>query len=438
MKPTGRLVSILLLWAVLGCAAGYFSALTAVWYAVGIALCAWAGADAWRAWQPLPVTIERPIPNVWPVQVLHAASLSVHHHGTRALRMSIWDDHPTDWEMQGLPHSTRLMPGTCTTITYQLRPNARGHANFGAAHLQVISPSGLWQRVHRIGPSTSVKVFPDFSRLLGHSLHATDRRIRSSGILRQRQRGEGTDFRHLREYRDGDSVRSIDWKATARQQKPIVREYQEERDQQIVFLLDTGRRMLAQDSTGAHFDHALNAVLTVGFLAQKQGDAVGLMSFGNDSQDQYRWIAPHKGRIGLDRLITGTYDLQPSENTPDYIQAASALSQHLSKRALVIIITNLRDEDDQAMQTACALLSRQHMVLCASLRETALDAAIAAPVQQLSDALRSAAATLYMEQRQKAIQRLGLRAHNLLDTSPPQLAMALVNRYMDIKHSGRL
>ncbi len=371
---------------------------------------------------------------MWPVDVWGTVTITLHNEDVRKLTIVLFDDYPTTWRMEGLPHATQIDPGAFAAVSYRLCPDKRGNAVFGAAHIRVGSPMGLWQHVHRMGPGNSVKVFPDFSKLLGHTLVATDRRLRTTGIIRKRQRGEGTDFRQLREYRRGDSQRTIDWKATARQQKPISREYQEERDQQVVFLLDTGRRMLAKDEGTTHFDHALNAVLTLAFLAQKQGDAVGLMTFGGET----RWLGPHKGRVGLDRLLAGIYDLQVTEIAPDYTDAASALLNRLSKRAFVVLITNLRDEDDQAMRAACELLSTRHLVMCASLREKSLDAAIAAPIDQFADALRCSAAAHYLQQRQDAIKRLGIRAEHLIDITPEKLSTVLVNRYLDIKESGRL
>nr|WP_308627847.1 DUF58 domain-containing protein [Massilia genomosp. 1] len=337
--------------------------------------------------------------------------------------------------MQGLPHASAIAPGAYAAVTYTLCPDQRGPASFGAAHLRVRSPLRLWQRMHRLGESSSIKVFPDFSKLLGHTLSATDRRAPAAGAIRKRRRGEGTDFRQLREYRDGDSMRSIDWKATARRQKPITREYQEERDQQVVFLLDTGRRMLARDDVTTHFDHALNAVLTLGFLAQKQGDAVGLMTFGGE---ETRWLAPSKGRNGLDRLLAGVYDVQPAEMAPDYLQAASNLLNRLSKRAFVVIITNLRDEDDTALRSACELMSSKHLVICASLREKVMDGTRAKQVDTFASALRYSATVHYLQQRRDAIRRLGIRAERLIDITPDQLSTALVNRYLDIKESGQL
>lgn len=433
--------SRLLLWLtgglmLLGFAAGWWpeSALPTMWLALTGSLVLVALFDAWY-WRHVPgLRIERQIPSVWPVAKWQGVQLTLHNEDTRPLHLQVIDAYPDDWEMEDLPHASRIMPGNYVRFPYRLRPPRRGNARFEAAYVRVASRFRLWLHLHRIGPPQEVKVFPDFSQLLGHSLNATDRRAPTAGSIRKRRRGEGTDFRQLREYRQGDSMRSIDWKATARQQKPIAREYQEERDQQVVFLLDTGRRMLAQDETGNHFDHALNAVLTLGFLAQKQGDAVGLMSFGSST----RWLSPVKGRAGLDRLLAGVYDLNPEEVAPDYTLAASQLLTRLSKRAFVVIITNVHDEDDKALRTACELLSTRHLVMCASLREKALDQALAEPVANFNQALRVAASAHYLQQRQDGIKRLGIRASHLIDINPEQLSMTLVKRYWDIKESGQL
>lgn len=434
MIPSRRLLWCVVALAVLGVGVYFLPVATLWWWGASLALFVAAVADVWLSRMEPAMMVERDVRGVWPVGIWGTVTLTLHNRDKRDLAIDVYDDYPTAWQLEGLPHQSRVPSGGYVSITYRLCPDKRGNARFGAAHLRIASPFGFWLRAHRIGPENCVKVFPDFSKLLGYTLTATDRRSPTAGAIRKRRRGEGTDFRQLREYREGDSMRSIDWKATARQQKPISREYQEERDQQVVFLLDTGRRMLARDGNTTHFDHALNAVLTLGFLAQKQGDAVGLMSFGTES----RWLGPLKGRVGLDRLLAGVYDLQPSEVAPDYAQAAASLLGRLHKRAFIVLITNLRDEDDQALRSACELLSTLHLVLCASLREKALDAAIVAPVQQFSDALRVSATAHYLQQRDDAIKRLGVRASHLIDITPERLSTSLVNRYLDIKESGQL
>lgn len=436
MTPTRTLLYCVLAWGVLGALLSFLpEALAPLFWLAGGALLAVALVDVWRGWAMPALRVERQAAGVWPVGVWNNATVTLHNGGTRPLQCALFDDYPAGWELDGMPHTATIAPGAWVAITYRLRPHLRGDARFGQPWLRIASPLGLWQRSCRSGPVQDVKVFPDFSRMLGQTLMATDRRAPAAGAVRKRRRGEGTDFRQLREYRQGDSLRAIDWKATARQRKPIAREYQEERDQQVVFLLDCGRRMLAEDAGGSHFDHALQAVLTLGFVAQKQGDAVGLMTFGGDAG---RWLAPHKGRAGFDHLLAGLYDVHPAETAPDYAHAAGALMHRLSKRAFVVLITNLRDEDDQAMRQACELLSTRHMVLCASLREQALDQALALPVDGFPSALRQAAAAHYLQQRREAIRRLGLRAAALIDVAPAQLSGALLNRYLDIKESGQL
>ena len=434
MTPSRRLLAAVLLLALAGAGLAWLPELRDLWAGTMLAFAVIAALDARLTQRPPEIRVVRRVAGVWPVGVWNEVGVTIHNEGSRTVNLELFDDYPAHWELEGLPHASRIAPGAFVTVAYRLKPRRRGDAHFGVPHLRIMSPLGLWRRVRRIGAEHDVKVFPDFSQLWGYTLTATDRRAPAAGAIRKRRRGEGTDFRQLREYRQGDSMRSIDWKATARQQKPISREYQEERDQQVVFLLDTGRRMLAEDGATTHFDHALNAVLTLGFLAQRQGDAVGLMSFGGET----RWLAPYKGRVGLDRLLSGVYDLQPAEVAPDYTQAATALLTRLKKRAFIVLITNLRDEDDRAMREACELLATRHLVLCASMREKALDLALAAPANNFAAALRSSAAAHYLEQRDYAIKRLGIRASHLFDITPEQLSMTLVNRYRDIKESGQL
>ena len=434
MMPSRRLLAAIVLWMLASLAIGMAQDLHAIWWVVGAVLLCIVLADACSLRRPPRLRIDRKVPGIWPVEVWGEAILHLANESQRTILLELFDGYPPGWKIDGMPHTTRLAPGTTLELHYQLQPDQRGDSAFTPAHLRTMSRLGLWQRIWRMGPQQPVKVFPDFSRLLGRTLSATDRHVRATGMIRKRQRGEGTDFRQLRDYRRGDSRRTIDWKATARLQKLISRDYQEERDQQIVFLLDAGRRMLARDDGVSHFDHALDAVLTVGFLAQKQGDAIGLMSFGQST----RWLPPTKGRIGLDQLIAGVYDLQPAEAAPDYLAAAEHLLQRLEKRAFVILITNLRDEDDDAMRRVCNLLSSRHLVMCASLREASLDRAASVPVSDFASALRHAAVTHYLEERSESIRRLGISADRLIDVVPKYLGTTLLNRYMDVKRSGRL
>ena len=319
-------------------------------------------------------------------------------------------------------------------MTYRLRPTSRGNLQFGPVELRLDSPLRLWQRRVRVGEPSVLRVYPNFAALSGYALLATDNRLSDVGILQRRRRGEGMDFDQLREYREGDSLRKIDWKASQRMHKLISREYQDERDQQVLFLVDCGRRMRAKDDDCSHFDHALDATLLLAYVGLRQGDAVGLMTMSGEE----RFLAPHKSREMVNRILNTVYDLQPGLLTSDYYQAAVNLSKRLRKRALVVIISNLRDEDDDTLLPALRLLQKRHLVLFASLRERALDEAVDLPVRSFDDALTHAAAVDYRLRRDAAFRRLKQGNVVCLDVPPQRLAVALVNQYLDVKRSGRL
>jgi uncharacterized protein (DUF58 family) len=264
--------------------------------------------------------------------------------------------------------------------------------------------------------------------------------IRTSRRLRDtRQRGEGTDFKQLSEYRYGDSVRHIDWKATQRLGKPVIREFQDERDQCVLLLIDSGRRMRADDRNGgigtAHFDQVLNAVMLLSYVALKQGDAVGAMTFGTPPGEE-RSFAPKKGAQTLDALMGELYGVQPTPTHSDYVAAAQTLLARYPKRALVIVITNFRDEDSTELAQALRLLRSRHLVLLASLRERIVGELMSQPLSSGEVVLDVASAHLYEQSRRDAFIRLSARDALMVDAEPDRLGIELVNRYHSVKRAG--
>ncbi|WP_028455186.1 DUF58 domain-containing protein [Chitinilyticum litopenaei] len=435
MIPARRLLGLILLLALLAIAPVLRAQLALPWLLLAGALLLLALLDAWRGWRVPPISASRQHPGVWSQGRWREVQLTLAMPAGRPLQLRIFDHYPQGWDMTGQPYrlQSKLLAGSASQFSYRLRPLLRGNHFFERLEARIASPWGLWERRQWLGEPESVRVFPDFARILHQSIHATDTRTQG-GVLRRRRRGEGTDFHQLREYRQGDSLRAIDWKATSRFHKPISREYQEERDQQIIFLLDCSRRMQAQDDERSHFDHALDAMLLLAWTAQKQGDAIGVYTFGGTE----RWLPPQKGRIGIDRLLEGVYDLQPTLATPDYLAAAERVLEKARKRSFVVLLTNLRDEDEDTLAASLTLLSGRHLTLCASLRETALDQAITQPVGSFEDALRHAGTLDYLRARREAMGRLALRTRDLLDVTPQQLPTALVNNYLKLKESGAL
>jgi uncharacterized protein (DUF58 family) len=226
--------------------------------------------------------VSRYLPASLPVGVATIAELKISNTASSKIEVIVFDHHPTEMEDSGLPQTVTIGPGGFTRISYRIRPLKRGAFTFTGIQMRLRSPMRLLMQQRWLPLKHDVRVYPNFAPVAKYTLLATDNRLSQMGIRKHRRRGEGQDFHQLREYRQGDALRQIDWKASARIRKLISREYQDERDQEIIFLLDCGHRMLTKDDELSHFDHSLNAILLLSYVALRQGDAVGFANFGNE------------------------------------------------------------------------------------------------------------------------------------------------------------
>ena len=380
------------------------------------------------------ITAERRVADSLALGVSSEVLLRLQPERPISLRLEVFDHAPPATEVEGMPAKVRLVRGQGIEIVYRLRALRRGDHHFGRVELLAISPSGLWRRRLFTGEGKAVRVLPNFEPVARYALLALADRLGQMGIRFQRRRGEGLEFRELREYRQGDSLRQIDWKATARWQKAISRQYEEERNQQVVLLLDCGRRLRAQDGELSHFDHCLNAALLLAWVALRQGDLVGVATLGGLD----RYLPPQKGRGGLAALVGAVYDIEPGLEPADYLEAATRLLARQRRRALVVVLTNLRDEDVDELQPALRLLCARHLVLLASLKEQSLREVLQQESTTLDQALEIATTHGYLAARRQAHEKLKGQGAQILDVEPDRLAIEVVNRYLEIKRGGQL
>ena len=439
MRPTTVLVVLLTVWGVAGVAGSLWPAAVLPWQVFGTTLLLLSVLDLLQLVRRPTPDVVRVMPDAWPIGVARDVTLRL--EGPRRQSLDVHDLHPAAWQCEGLPRRVRLAAGMVSEFDYRLRPTQRGEARFDGVQLRLRSPLGLWRQMRMAGVARPVRVFPNFAPLTRLALLGADRASRLVGAHIKRRRGEGTDFHQMREYRVGDSLRQIDWKASSRARKLISREYQDEKNQQLVVVLDTGRRMLAQETTSAdtghalsHFDHALDAALVVSYLALRQGDAVGLFATGGEA----RWMAPQRGMGAIDTLLRVSYDLQPQPVATDYLAAATELSVRQRRRGLLMLVTNLRDEDIEDVLAAVRLLQRRHLVIVASLRERALDVVLSNEIHEHEDAVFAGATARYLAQRKAAHDALRNHRIAVLDVTGDELPSALVERYLAVKRDGLL
>jgi uncharacterized protein (DUF58 family) len=434
MIPTKRLVWFVFIICALAAVLAFFPEFRIDWKAIGGISAGIILFDALSVLGRRQLTTERKLMHALSLGTWSDVELTLHNHYRYPVMLDVFDHHPVEVEQSGLPVHIRIPARNWAKVHYQVRPLQRGPAAFEKLQMRFHSFLGFWQKNVMMPLRSEIKNYPNFSSVMKYTLLATDQRLNQMGILRKRRRGEGLDFHQLREYRDGDSLRQIDWKATARTHKLISRDYQEERDQQVIFMVDCGRRMLAHDNELSHFDHTLNAILLLSHVALRQGDAVGLMTFsGHD-----RWLPPRKSIGNVNAILNSVYDLQPSLVSPDYIAAATRLMKKQKRRALIVLITNLRDEDESELIPALHIMRKRHLVLLASLQENSINDLINQEVRGFDSALDYAAAQHYLNYRREAHQKIERQGILAFDVEPDKLPVNIVNRYLDIKVSGQL
>jgi uncharacterized protein (DUF58 family) len=408
--------------------------LNTVWAICGGAIAVAFGVEAIFLYADSRPTMARQLPATMSLGSWHEVQLKFLGNGQRNLTVEVFEDLPDHFESQDMPQMLTVPSEGWVVATWRVKPNRRGPFEFGPAWVRTTGPIGILRRCTRLGTAQETKVYPDFRRVAQYALLSLQDRAAWLGLHKQRRRGEGLEFHQLREYRPGDSLRQIDWKAVSRRRQLISREYQEESSQQLVVLLNCGRRMRAQDGDLSHFDHALNAVLLLAYVGLKYGDSVGLLTFSG----QDRWLPPVKGGHAMKTILDQIYDLQTTTAPTDYAEAARRLAARQRRRAMVVIVSNLGDEDHDELPKAVALLRRRHLVVHASLRERVLDQVLEAPVSDLASALRLASTHSLLEARRQAHDAIRTHGVQAIDVLPSELPAALVNQYMAIKRAGIL
>jgi uncharacterized protein (DUF58 family) len=265
---------------------------------------------------------------------------------------------------------------------------------------------------------------------------AEARRRREPGVTPVRRLGEGRLFESLREWVSGDDVRNIDWKATARRGKLIARQYEAERRQQVLLVLDTGRLLSGEIAGVARLDYVVQAALELAYAAVQHDDNVGVMAFADGVQF---FVPPQRGRAGLRRVLDVLTVVEPTLVEPDYPGAFRYLAVRNRKRALTVLFTDVIDRfASEALVAHVATLRPRHLPLAVTLRNPELDAVAGLRPVGIEDAFRKAAAEELLRAREDALTHIRRAGVLVLDVAPQRAAQAVVASYLDLKRRGRL
>ncbi len=313
-----------------------------------------------------------------------------------------------------------------------------GEGGAGGFVLDSIGPLGLGRHRVRMALPWDVVVYPPLVSVRLRASVAEALRRRDPGSKPIRRIGEGRLFESLREWVPGDDLRHIDWKATARRggAKIITRQYEAERRQQVLLVLDTGRLMTAEVGGVARLEFAVQAALELAYAAAQHDDNVGIMTFADGVR---HFVAPERGRTGVRRVVEVLAEVQPKLVEPDYPGAFRYLAARNRKRALTILFTDVIDRfASDALVANVATLRPRHLPLAVTLRNPELDAAAAARPVSAREAFRKAAAEELLHAREEALGHMRRAGVIVIDVTPERAAQAVVTKYLDLKRRGTL
>ena len=363
-------------------------------------------------------------------------TIAVRNLGRVALHLFVKDDPPPDFSTDRREHRVAIRPHERLLITYSTVPRARGNYEFGDLHIRGRTIMGLsyWQK--RFPAKTPVAVYPNVAQVAHYQELARSGMLAQVGYHPHRRLGAGTNFESLREYLPDDEYRSIDWKATARRHKPISRQYEAERSQNVMIMIDAGRMMAGTAGLMSKLDYAINAALMLAYVATRRDDRVGLLAFDDEVR---QFFTPGKGTAQVARIADALYGLQPQLREPDYALAFATLHSGARKRALVLCFTDLIDKDASArLLSGMASLFPRHLPLLIAIQDPDL---LGATIQTPSDAFdvyEKAMAIQAVADRADALATITRRGVLVLDAQPRELTVETVNRYLEIKERHAL
>ncbi|MFD9360122.1 DUF58 domain-containing protein [Streptomyces sp. NPDC060031] len=365
--------------------------------------------------------------------------LTVTNPSTRTLRARVRDAWPPSSWLPGTDaaasrHELTVPGGERRRLTTRLRPTRRGDRQADRVTVRSYGPLGLLARQGSHTVPWTVRVLPPF----------TSRKHLPSRLARLREldgrtsvltRGEGTEFDSLRDYVPGDDTRSIDWRATARQQKVAVRTWRPERDRHVLICLDTGRTSAGRVGDAPRLDASMDAALLLTALATRAGDRVDLLA-----QDR-RPRAQIQGRSAADTLpafVNAMATLQPELVETDARTLVSTILRSAPRRSLVVLLTSLDAAPiEEGLLPLLPRLTQRHTVLLASVADPHI-ASMAASRGSLDAVYEAAAATQSQSQRRRTAEQLTRHGVHVVDATPDSLPPALADAYLALKSAGRL
>lgn len=407
-----------------------------IWLLYNLMIAGLALVDFFLSPHPSRFSVMRRAERVFSLGAQNRVVLEVRNPANWTVSVEVKDDFPPAFGGSRDPLRLRIPPGRRAEAAYSVTPTRRGDYQLGPLHLRYAGPLGLIRRRAVLEETFRVKVYPNLSDVRKYEILARQGRSLDEGLKRARTFGLGTEFESVRDYVPDDEFRVINWSATARRGKLASNQYQTDRSQSILLVIDAGRLMMPRVKGLSKLDYTINASLMLAYVGLVKDDRVGLLVFSGETR---AFLPPRKGRGQLLGLLDTLYSIEPEMVESDYAAAVSFLKARNKKRSLVCFFTDLIDPDaSREVVTYLSSLGSGHLGLCITLSDPEILRLASQDPADSPAVYQKSVAEDVLARREEAKSMLRRRGVLVLDVPPEQLSAAVVNQYLEIKRCGRL
>ncbi|UYQ92610.1 DUF58 domain-containing protein [Chitinophaga horti] len=352
------------------------------------------------------------------------------------VNVTVIDELPYQFQQRDFKLKVRIKPVGKPNVAkevldYTLRPTERGVYEFGAINVFIDGYMGLARRRMVFEKEQPVKVYPAFQQLRSYELFAVDNKLDEHGMHSRRVIGHSMEFDHIKEYAQGDDVRSINWKATARRGNLMVNNFMEEKAQQIYCLIDKGRSMKMPFDGLTLLDYAINSSLIFSKVALNKGDKAGIVAFAEQKVD----ILPADSKkVQLNKILEMLYAQQTQWQESDYERLAVTLRTSISQRSLFILFTNFESLSNLERQLPyLRRLARYHLLLVVFFENTEIHKLTANEAFSIEEIYTQIIAQKFTHEKKVIARELSKYGIMPLISTPANLTVDLVNKYLELK-----
>jgi len=350
--------------------------------------------------------------------------------------LQLIDELPIQFQKRDFLMKVALNGKEQKTVTYDVRPFDRGSYYFGNLNCYASSLFSLIKRRYTFNANQSVKVYPSFIQMKKYDFLAIDSKLSHFGLKKIRRIGHTMEFEQIKEYVTGDDLRSINWNATAKSSHLMVNQYQDQKMQPIYSIIDSSRVMKMPFEELKLLDYAINSTLAFSNIALKKGDKVGLIEFSN----KINKIVPAQAkRTYLNTLLNALYSVDTNFLDADYGLLQATIKRNINQRSLLMLYTNFEHISSLRRKISyLQAIAKRHVLVVIFFENTELDKLANIEIKNMTDLYNQTIARQFQYDKKLIVKELNHKGIQTVLTTPQNLTVNTINKYLEIKAKGLL